>query len=252
MEYIKLTKENIKKEHICCALSDKVQVAEKKNWLMDRMEEGLSFYRLHDKGKVFIEYLPAKAAWYPIQAERMMFIDCFWVSGKFKGQGCSNALLNQCIEDAKTQDMDGIVVISSPKKMAYLSDPDYLKYKGFQLCDEALPFQLYYLPLKDGVKQPCFLPHAKSFHTQEDGFVLYYTPQCPFALKYADILKQQVEAAGIPVHLHLLQSKEEAQQVPAPWTVYALFINGSYVSNEIQSEKKIQALIEQYGTAHAN
>lgn len=251
MEYIKLTKENIKKEHICCALSDKAQVAQKKSWLMNRMEDGLTFYRLQDKGKVFIEYLPANAAWYPIQAENMMLIDCFWVSGKFKGQGCSNALLNQCIEDAKAQDMDGIVVITSPKKMAYLSDPDYLRYKGFQVCDDASPFQLYYLPLKDDAKKPAFLPHAKSFQTQEDGFVLYYTPQCPFALKYADILKEQVEAAGIPVHLHLLQTKEEARQVPAPWTVYALFINGQYITHEIQSEKKIQALIDQYGTVHA-
>ena len=43
MEFIKLTPENIEKEHICCALSDKAQVQMKKIWLTQRMKEGLQF-----------------------------------------------------------------------------------------------------------------------------------------------------------------------------------------------------------------
>ncbi|WP_416326357.1 GNAT family N-acetyltransferase [[Eubacterium] hominis] len=247
MEYIKLTKENIDKEHICCALSDKEQVAEKKHWLAQKMDDGLVFYRLNEKGKVFIEYLPVEAACFPIQARNMMFIDCLWVSGKYKGKGYSSVLLNQCIKDASEAGMDGIVVISSPKKMSYLNDPNFLIHQGFQLCDEALPFQLYYLPIHDSCEKPSFLPNAKTMRTKEDGIVLYYTPQCPFALKYAQILKQRVEAAGIPIHLHLITRKEEANTVPAPWTVYALFVNHTYVTHEILSEKKIDQLIEAYG-----
>lgn len=39
MEYIRVTKENIEKEHICCAISNNkdVQVSSKKAWLMDNV-----------------------------------------------------------------------------------------------------------------------------------------------------------------------------------------------------------------------
>ena len=42
MEYIRITKENIDKEHICCAMSGKQSLA-KKEWLKQRFEEGLVF-----------------------------------------------------------------------------------------------------------------------------------------------------------------------------------------------------------------
>ncbi len=47
---------------MCCALGAKQYasaVTEKKQWLLERMEEGLVFYRLNERAKVFIEYIPA-------------------------------------------------------------------------------------------------------------------------------------------------------------------------------------------------
>ena len=40
MEYIRVTKENLEKEHICCAISNNkdVQVSSKKAWLADRFD----------------------------------------------------------------------------------------------------------------------------------------------------------------------------------------------------------------------
>ena len=45
MEYIKVTKENLKDEHICCAISNNndIQVKSKKEWLFDRFDDGLVF-----------------------------------------------------------------------------------------------------------------------------------------------------------------------------------------------------------------
>ena len=47
MEYIRVTKENLEKEHICCAISNNkdVQVSSKKAWLADRFDEGLVFLK---------------------------------------------------------------------------------------------------------------------------------------------------------------------------------------------------------------
>ena len=95
MEYIRITKENIDKEHICCAMSGKQSLA-KKEWLKQRFEEGLVFYRSAERGKCFIEYIPAENAWVPIEAAGWLYINCLWVSGSLKGHGYSSELLEEC------------------------------------------------------------------------------------------------------------------------------------------------------------
>ena len=80
MDYIQITKENIDKEHICCAMSGK-QCLAKKEWLKQRFAEGLVFYRSVERGKCFIEYIPAENAWVPITADGWLYINCLWVSG---------------------------------------------------------------------------------------------------------------------------------------------------------------------------
>jgi hypothetical protein len=65
---ITLTKENIGKEHICCAFSHK-KCAEsyhaKKAWLTREFDNGYVFRRLDERAKVFIEYGDAKKTWIP-------------------------------------------------------------------------------------------------------------------------------------------------------------------------------------------
>lgn len=102
MNYIRITKENVDKEHICCAMSGKQSLA-KKEWMKQRFDEGLVFYRSEERGKCFIEYIPAENAWVPIEADGYFYINCLWVSGSMKGHGYSNDLLDKCIWDAKMQ-----------------------------------------------------------------------------------------------------------------------------------------------------
>ena len=45
MNYIHITKENLDKEHICCAMSGKQSLA-KKEWLRQRFDEELTAYLL--------------------------------------------------------------------------------------------------------------------------------------------------------------------------------------------------------------
>lgn len=245
MEYIQLTPENLEREHICCAISSNKdpQVASKKAWLRDRLDEGLVFLKAAERGKCFIEYIPAEFAWVPIEAAGYLYIDCFWVSGCFKGHGYANDLLNRCIADGKAAAKHGLCVISSAKKQPFLSDPKYLTYKGFRLADTAEPFfTLLYLPFDKSAPVPQFRPCAKTPHIDESGFVLYYTADCPYTAKYVPLIESSAKNAGIPFKSILLENRERAQNAPAAWTNYALFYNGNYVTNEILSEKKFLAL----------
>ena len=248
MEYVKVTKENLDAEHICCAISNNkdVQVYSKKAWLNERFDDGLVFLKSVERGKCFIEYIPAENAWNPIDAEGYMYIDCLWVSGSFKGHGYSNDLLGACIADSRDKGKKGLCILSSAKKKPFLADPKYLKYKGFSVCDEAdNGIQLWYLPFTAEAEIPAFKPCAKHPHIEEDGYVLYYTNQCPFNGKYVPILEQTAKAHGIAFRAIHITTKEEAQAAPTPITTYALFYNGAYVTNEQMNEARFMKLVNQ-------
>lgn len=247
MKLIALTKENLEKEHICCAISNNkdCQVASKKAWLGDRLDEGLVFLKGDVRGKCFIEYIPAESAWVPVKAPGYMYIDCFWVSGKFKGQGYSSQLLEECIRDSREKGKKGLVVLSSAKKRPFLMDPGYLKYKGFETVDTAEPFyELMYLPFTENVDKPAFMKHAKKPHVDEKGYVAYYTNQCPFTAKYIPILEAAALKNQVPWHSVKIETAEQAQSAPAPFTSFSLFYDGEFVTNEILSEKKFESMIQ--------
>ena len=245
MEFVKLTPENLETEHICCAIPNNrdLQVASKKAWLQDRLDEGLVFLKSAERGKCFIEYLPAEAAWAPIEAGGYMHVNCFWVSGSLKGHGYANDLLATCIRDSQEKGKYGVTVISSPQKQPFLSDTKYLAYKGFQTADTAEPsFTLLYLPFKPDAPVPRFLPQVKHPHIDEPGFVLFYTHGCPFTAKYVPLIEAAAKEAGIAFQSRLVDSRGAAQNAPAAWTNYALFYNGTFVTHEILSVKKFLAL----------
>ena len=148
MNYIRITKENIDREHICCAMSGKQSLL-KKEWLKQRLDEGLVFYRSEERGKCFIEYIPAENAWVPIQADGYLYIDCLWISGSMKGHGYANDLLDECIRDARAQGRKGLCILSAEgRKREFLSDPKFLAHKGFSPADVSeCGISLMYLPL---------------------------------------------------------------------------------------------------------
>ena len=247
MDYIKVTPDNLEREHICCAISNNkdVQVSSKKEWMSKRFDDGLVFLKSAERGKCFIEYIPAENAWLPISAPGYMYIDCFWVSGSFKGHGYSNDLLNACIEDAKEKGMVGLCILSSKKKKPFLSDPKYLAHKDFRVADESdCGITLMYLPFDESAVPPAFKDSAKHPHIDENGYVLYYTSQCPFNAKYIPVLEKTAEENNVPFKAIHITTKEQAQNAPTPCTSYALFHNGEWITNEQLNDKRFIKLIQ--------
>lgn len=246
---INVDEKNIEKEHICCAISDKkgeTSVSSKKSWLKERFKDGLVFKKLNERGKVFIEYIPSEKAWAPINGDNYMYINCFWVSGKFKGQGYGNELLSQCIEDAKEKRKGGLIVLSSNKKMPFLSDPKFLKHKGFKIADTAPPFyELLYLPFHEESVKPSFKTSVKKGEIKEKGMVLYYSNQCPHTDKYVPIIQGLAEARGEKITLIKFENYKEAQKAPAPFTTYSFFYDGKFLTNEIFGEKKFNKFLDE-------
>ena len=131
--FIELNTENIASEHICCAISDKKctdSYQAKKDWLKKEFNNGYVFRRLEARAKVFIEYGPAENAWIPITAPNYLNMNCFWVSGKYKRSGYGKALLQSAINDATSQNKNGLVTVVGTKKFHFMSDTKWLLRQG--------------------------------------------------------------------------------------------------------------------------
>jgi ribosomal protein S18 acetylase RimI-like enzyme len=248
VNFITVNQDNIDTEHICCIIADKkgeTGASSKKAWLKDRFEEGLVFRKLDARGKVFIEYIPAEHAWVPLIADGYMFINCFWVSGQYKGQGHGSSLLEECMADAQAKGMKGLAVISSNKKRPFLSEPSFLRYKGFEVCDHAEPYyDLLYLPFGEGADKPRFKDCCRSGTIRSKEMVLYYTNQCPYTENYAPLLADIARSRGIDFTLIKIETRAMAQNAPSPFTTYSLFYEGKFLTNEILSESKFLSLLD--------
>lgn len=243
MNYMKITKDNIDREHICCAMSGKQSLA-KKAWLRQRFDEGLVFYRSEERGKCFIEYIPAENAWVPIVAPGYLYINCLWIAGSMKGHGYSNDLMEECIRDAREQGRKGLCILSAQgRKREFLSDPKYLAYKGFSVADTSeAGITLMYLPLDPAAEPPRFRDCARHPQAEGEGFVLYYTDQCPFTCYWVPRVEEAAREHGVPLRVIHITDRESAQNVPSPVSTYALFRDGRFVTQGIQTDKKFLAL----------
>lgn len=250
MEILKLTEQNIEEQHICCAISDKKSTdgyQKKKDWLKTEFKNGYNFQKVDVRGKVFIEYVPIESSWLPLEGKNFMVINCFWVSGQFKGQGNGRKLLQQCFQDAKEKGMDGIMAISSNKKRPFMTDPKFLKHQGFDIVDEAPPFfKLWGLKLNQKAEYPKIMESAKSGTCPDKaGITAYYSNTCPFTDYYTNqVLRDYAKKKGVPLSINHISSKADGHKMPIPWIINSVFYKGELVSLEMKVERHLEKLID--------
>jgi len=248
MEIIKLTDKNIQDEHICCAISDKKcrdGYEKKKEWLKTEFKNGYTFRKLDVRGKVFIEYVPIESSWLPLEGKNFMVINCFWVSGQFKGKGNGKKLLQECINDAKN--MDGIIAISSDKKQPFMTDPKFLKYQGFEIIDKAPPyFKLWGLKTNKNAEFPRILETAKlGTCPDKNGITAYYSNSCPFTDFYTNqLLREYAKKKNVPLTINHIRNQDDGQKMPIPWIINSVFYKGELVTLEMKAERHLDKIIE--------
>ena len=246
-ELINLTEDTICNEHICCAISDKKCAKGyelKKEWLKTQFANGYRFQKIDVRGKVFIEYVPIEASWLPIDGRNFMVINCFWVSGQFKGLGYGKQLLEQCFKDAAG--MDGVVAITGEKKRGFMSDPAFYKYMGFEIVDEAPPFfKLWGYRFNKNADYPKIKETAKKGTCPDkEGITAYYSDTCPFTDFYVgQELKKYAKAKKIPVQIIKIDSREKGHQMPIPWIINSVFYKGELVTLDMKPDHHLEKLI---------
>ncbi len=245
-EYVNLTSENLESEHLCCAISDKKHqcgVNIKKEWLKNRLSEGHVFRKLNQKGKVFIEYAPLEKAWVPIIGENYIYIYCLWVSGSFKGKGYGKELLQYCIDDAVSTGKSGVCIISSKKKMPFLSDKKFIQKFGFETVDKiGNEYELLSLSF-DGTK-PSFSENAKKQSIEGKNLTIYYGMQCPYIPNCIEQVESYCKTNNILLDLFKVDTLEKAKSVPCVFNNWAVFCNGEFKTVHLFNEGYLRKMLE--------
>lgn len=238
-EIIQLTSENIENEHICCAISDKKckqSYQAKKDWLRKEFENGYVFRRIDARAKVFIEYGPAEKSWLPINAPNYIQINCFWVSGKYKGHGYAKTLLQYAIDDAVSQGKNGLVTVVGTKKFHFMSDTKWLLRQGFEECEKlSSGFSLLVKKINTEADNPVFKESVKRGECEtKQGIVVYYSNRCPFSEYHViNSLTETAKNRNIPLKIIKLESMKQAQSAPTPATIFSLFYNGKFITTDV-------------------
>lgn len=249
MNIMKINKQNIDQEHICCSLGNdsksKKRAQTKKEWLKERFNNGLVFKKFNERGKMFIEYMPIEKVWKPIKGENFLVINCLWVSGKYKSRGLGRQLLGEIIYDAKDQKKDGIVVVTSTKSKPFLTEREFFKEFGFETVDTAPPyFELMVLKLNKNAKSPIFSGNAKrGICANKNGFTFIYSNQCPFIEDSIKNLTKVLKNKKFSYDVIKLQNYKDAQQIGSPFGTLGIYYNGKFITHEPMTEKKFEKFL---------
>ncbi len=242
---------NFKREHLCCVLRDRKgegRIAAKRDWLEKVFEDGLVLRKGDVNGRVFLEYMPAEYCWFPVDAPGYMFIHCYRIDEKFENLGYEEDLWRECIAESRIKHKKGLCVIVGRENLPNLNRRDDFLERGFKECDRADPyFELMYLPFNEGeADTPRFMEGIEDAEV-DDGWVLFYSHQCPHTAKIVERLKKKAGEAGIELKTVLLEKQKETGRIPlipSVYTTFALFKDGRFITHEMLSPAKFAKIIK--------
>ena len=229
-EFINVTTENLANEHLCCIIRSRKPhpgVEAKRQWLLERLNEGHVFRKLQAKAAVFIEYAPLETAWVPVMGDNYYYIYCLWVSGSYKGKGYGKALMEYCLADAREKGKSGVCMLGAKKQKGWLSNQSFAKKFGFEVVDTTdSGYELLALSF-DGTA-PKFAPNAKNETIDSQELTIYYDKQCPYIYQSIEKIKQYSEAYDIPLSLMEVNTLQKAKELPCVFNNWAVFYKGKF------------------------
>jgi L-amino acid N-acyltransferase YncA len=234
IEMIEVTESNVEKVGFFCAISkpELKGYQDKIAWLKLRFREGLKIKLIARGGRGFIEYMPGEFAWRAIDAQRYMVIHCLWVVGKSKGQGCGAALLDACVQDARSQKMRGVAAVTARGRLG-LVDTSFFVHQGFRVVDTAPPgLDLVALKFAQG-SYPKFLGGwNEKLQALEGGLTVFSSPQCPYTCEGAEQIVALARSMNIPARSVRLEHLQELRRrAPSAYGSFDMACGGEVVAN---------------------
>ena len=193
-----------------------------------------------------LEYIPGKYAHRPVDADGYMFIHCIFVGFKkeFKGKGFASSLIDECIKDAKKNNMLGVAIVT--RKGPFMVNKDIFLKKDFQIVDSAKPdFDLLVKKFDENSKDPKFKSNmADNLKKYEKGLYIIRSPQCPYTEKNVNaIIDSAKNKFNLKPNLVDLQDSNDVQSIPCAFGTFSIIYNGEVISHHPISNTRFENIM---------
>lgn len=246
VEIITVTPETVDDYGYFCKMSARDDPAwrSKRDWLLDRFEEGLQMRLLGDGERGFVEFMPGAKSWRAIEdAEDFVVIHCLWVVGPSKGNGYASALIDEVEAWTRAEGYRGVAALTATGN--WLISAGVLEHRGYRDVERAEHgFELLVKPFERGV-----LPRLSGgWHVKAEacgpGLTVLRTAQCPYLEEAAQEARAAAETLGLPFTDRVIETAEELRAMsPSPYGTYALVHDGKLVSyHHLRAHQIVAAL----------
>jgi hypothetical protein len=244
---VSVDESNITEHAPTCFLNPKNEGYQiKRDWLNQRFSEGMKIKLLYVEGEKksvgFIEYVPGEFAWRAVDAKGYMFIHCVWISkNKFKNKGYASVLVEDCENDAKEQNLNGVAVVTS--EGSFMSGKDLFIKNGFKSIASVKPtFELMMKSFKDGPE-----PKINDWETQLSkykGLNIVYSKQCPWVVRFIHELDEIIKKENLKVKITEMKTAKQAQDAPSLYASFNLINDGKLLADHYISNRRFMNIIK--------
>jgi N-acetylglutamate synthase-like GNAT family acetyltransferase len=252
VEIIDLTPDNIADYGVCGYKDVKkhLELRKKIEWFKQYYPKGLRIkVILSKKGgyQGMLEYIPGEYAHRPVDAEEYMFIHCIFVGFKneFKGKGYASKLINECIKDAKKNNMSGVAAVT--RKGPFMANKEIFFKNGFQIVDSVKPdFDLLVKKFDKNSKNPKFKSNMNVFLKKyQKGLYVIRSPQCPYTEKNVNaIIESARNKFNLKPSLVDLKDSNAAQETPCAFGTFCIIYNGEIISHHPISNTRFESIMK--------
>jgi hypothetical protein len=250
VKIIDTTPDNIHSYGMCGYKNLKNEGYQRKiDWLKQHYKKGMKYKILFsedDRAIGGIEYLPGEFAWRPVEAKGFMFIHCIYIMPrKFKAKGYGLDLVNECINEAKGQNLNGVAVVT--RKGSFMQGNEIFIKTGFEIVDKAEPdFELLINKFNKNTPDPKFKEFPENLLKKySKGLYIITSDQCPYAIKsVTDITKIVEEKYKIKTNIIELQNYKEAQDTPCAFGCFCIILDGKIIADHPISSRRFCNIME--------
>jgi len=246
MKMVEVTPENAIKETLFCIKDTKRRgFKDKVKWFEKRYKEGLRIKILkNDEDKMigFIEYVPAKNAWRPIDADNYMFIHCTYIySKKERSKGYGSILIEDAEKEAKAKGMDGVCAITS--KGGWLANKSIFEKNGFNQIEAKDRFELLSKTWSSNAKKPKFHNWTNQ-QKKYKGWHLLYADQCPWNEKSVAAILNVAMDYNVDLKVSKISTVKEVKMAPYGFGVFNLLHDSKLLDDHYLSATRFRNILK--------
>jgi hypothetical protein len=167
------------------------------------------------------------------------------MSRKYKGKGWGERMLDECVNDAKNENMHGAAVVT--RKGTWMAGKELFVKNGFEMADNAPPdFELLVKKINKNAPSPKFKGDwEKRLEKYDKGLVIFTSDQCPYTAKAVKEISETAEEnySIKPGIIELKKSRDARDKSPCAFGTFCMAYNGKLIAEHPISKTRFKNIM---------